>query len=185
MNQQFRGFTIVELLIVIVVIAILAAISMVMYGNISNRANDAVVQSDIRNFAMQIREQQVYQGTYPLPTNASGVPSNGQAPNGVEGIKFAEGSYDMSVANIYYCVGNIDGSQHFGIAATSKSGRRWMQHSLHGAKEYTGTTWGSAVQICNNGMGFGQGGESRMYTNAINAPVGGGSSGTWKVWANK
>lgn len=38
MNSQPRGFTIVELLIVIVVIAILAAISIVTYNGIQQRA---------------------------------------------------------------------------------------------------------------------------------------------------
>ncbi len=42
-NKQ--GFTIVELLIVVVVIAILAAITIVAYNGISNRAKDSAVQS--------------------------------------------------------------------------------------------------------------------------------------------
>lgn len=41
------GFTIIELLIAIVVIAILATISIVVYQGISNRANDAAVKSDL------------------------------------------------------------------------------------------------------------------------------------------
>lgn len=47
MNKQ--GFTIVELLIVIVVIAILAAITIVSYNGITNSANDSSVKSDLRN----------------------------------------------------------------------------------------------------------------------------------------
>lgn len=42
------GFTIVELLIVIVVIAILAAITIVAYTGIQNRAAGTVLQSDLR-----------------------------------------------------------------------------------------------------------------------------------------
>jgi len=48
-NQARRraGFTIVELLIVVVVIAILAAISIVAYTNIQQRARDSVRKADV------------------------------------------------------------------------------------------------------------------------------------------
>jgi len=42
-----RGFTIVELLIVVVVIAILAAITIVSYNGITNKANDTAIQNDL------------------------------------------------------------------------------------------------------------------------------------------
>lgn len=46
MNTKHNGFTIVELLVVIVVIAILAAITLVSYNGIRNRAyNTAIIQS--------------------------------------------------------------------------------------------------------------------------------------------
>ncbi|MFZ1242533.1 MAG: type II secretion system protein [Candidatus Saccharimonas sp.] len=54
-----RGFTIVELLIVIVVIAILAAISVVAYNGIQNRAYDTTVQSDLRQTYTKIQEYNI------------------------------------------------------------------------------------------------------------------------------
>ena len=45
MKRGVKGFTIVELLIVIVVIAILAAISIVAYNGIQSRANNTKIVS--------------------------------------------------------------------------------------------------------------------------------------------
>ncbi len=52
--KQKSGFTIVELLIVIVVIAILAAITIVSYNGISERAKVNQVKTDTRNLTQAI-----------------------------------------------------------------------------------------------------------------------------------
>ncbi len=49
--QKDKGFTIVELLIVIVVIGILAAITMVAYGNITTQANTNAAKANAANVA--------------------------------------------------------------------------------------------------------------------------------------
>ncbi|PPG44387.1 type II secretion system protein [Rathayibacter sp. AY2B5] len=50
-NQPRSGFTIVELLIVIVVIAILAAITIVGYNGITKQAVEASMKSDLQTAA--------------------------------------------------------------------------------------------------------------------------------------
>lgn len=49
-----KGFTIVELLIVIVVIAILAAITVVAYNGIQNQAQQSKIKADLRNLYQAI-----------------------------------------------------------------------------------------------------------------------------------
>ena len=49
--KRLRGFTIVELLVVIVVIAILAAIIMVSYANVQKSARDSVRKQDVATLA--------------------------------------------------------------------------------------------------------------------------------------
>ncbi|MDK2899364.1 MAG: ral secretion pathway protein, partial [Patescibacteria group bacterium] len=48
------AFTIVELLIVIVIIGILAAITLVSYTGIASRANIATIQSDLSNASKKL-----------------------------------------------------------------------------------------------------------------------------------
>lgn len=60
-----RGFTIVELLIVIVVIAVLAAIAVVAYNGIQARANDARRASDLRQVVKLIEAYNAENGSYP------------------------------------------------------------------------------------------------------------------------
>jgi prepilin-type N-terminal cleavage/methylation domain-containing protein len=71
-RQQF-GFTIVELLIVIVVIAILAAITVVAYNGVQNRARQAKAQSDIASVLRLIEAYNAEKGYYPVTTETQGA----------------------------------------------------------------------------------------------------------------
>jgi len=64
-----HGFTIVELLVVIVVIAILAAITIVAYTGISSKATVASLVSDLDNASKQLNIFQVINGAYPTANN--------------------------------------------------------------------------------------------------------------------
>lgn len=54
MRKSISGFTIVELLIVVVVIAILAAITIVSYNGITARANDSSVRAGLSSAAKKL-----------------------------------------------------------------------------------------------------------------------------------
>lgn len=77
MKQKQSGFTIVELLIVIVVIAILAAIVIVAYNGVQNRARESALKSDLSNAAKQMEAQNAENGSYP-----GALPSSVKASNG-------------------------------------------------------------------------------------------------------
>ncbi|MBM3210427.1 prepilin-type N-terminal cleavage/methylation domain-containing protein [Candidatus Saccharibacteria bacterium] len=141
-----RGFTIVELLIVIVVIAILAAITIVAYNGIQNRANDTSVKADmaaiVKKFELYRAEHQVYPaGTAQLSNLDLRVSRNAY------GSGFAGG-----IHNLIYCRVAVDTPPtQFALLASSKSGTVFTYSSATGA--YTeASAWHHDYShtICNN-----------------------------------
>ncbi len=92
-NGQHSGFTIVELLIVVVVIGILAAIVTVAYTGITSTAHKSAVLNDLANFAKKVELYKVENGAY--PTDATGLVA--------ADVKATQGSYDVR-NNLYYRV---------------------------------------------------------------------------------
>ena len=64
--SKTNGFTIVELLIVIVVIGILAAITVVSYSGLQNRAKVVKIQSDISQVRKLVEAYNAEHGQYPV-----------------------------------------------------------------------------------------------------------------------
>lgn len=89
--MRSRGFTIVELLIVIVVIAILAAISIVAYNGIQDRTKGSVLASDLTNAAKQLNIDYINNEVYPVTVASA---------NGGAGLKASSGTtYSYEVNN--------------------------------------------------------------------------------------
>jgi len=78
-DSDESGFTIVELLVVIVVIGILAAITIISYTGISQKATVASLQSDLTNISNQLKLDQVINNNYPttlsLANGGAGIPA--------------------------------------------------------------------------------------------------------------
>lgn len=67
--QQKNGFTIVELLVVIVVIGILASITIVSYNGITARANTAGAQSAAQSVTQKVEMYNAERGKYPYTSS--------------------------------------------------------------------------------------------------------------------
>ena len=64
-----NGFTIVELLIVVVVIAILASITIVSYNGVKNRAQDSRRMQDVQSIVAALEAHKILLGNYPNPVS--------------------------------------------------------------------------------------------------------------------
>jgi len=98
------GFTIVELLVVIVIIGILASITVVSYAGITQKATAATLQSDLKNASTQLEIDKITDGVYPATKEAA---------NGGKGLKASSGtvfSYTYS-----------SGTDIYSLTATNKN----------------------------------------------------------------
>lgn len=127
------GFTIVELLIVIVIVAILAAISVVAYNGIQNRAYDTTVKNDLASIAKKIQMFNADKGAYPSDI------ANDIASNALYSVKVSQSAYMTNPGttyNLMYCSASPYTS--YALLAISKSGARLYASNSAGVREYTG-----------------------------------------------
>jgi len=141
--KQQKGFTIVELLIVIVVIGILAAIVIVAYTGVQNRANDAAVQSDLRNMGGQINQFLAINSILPA---AADFPSMNlkvtKSAYGADYIPSPGANY-----NFIYCTSGTN----FILVAASKSGNVFVFNSSS-VKNGVGPLQTFTTTCANNGL---------------------------------
>ena len=112
-KKRITGFTIVELLVVIVVIAILATITIVSYTGISTKATAAVIQSDLDNASKRLKMYQATYGVYPTALDMNKCPSSPTADSGYCLQPSSGDSYSNYASN---------GTSFFTLAATNTNG---------------------------------------------------------------
>lgn len=108
-----RGFTIVELLIVIVVIGVLAAITIVAYNGMRMRANASLVQSELINTAKIMETDKAVNARY------AATPTAANEGKGVPIGKTTTYQYRSTATT--YCITATNGGVTYMISETSTS----------------------------------------------------------------
>jgi prepilin-type N-terminal cleavage/methylation domain-containing protein len=173
-NVGAKGFTIVELLIVVVVIAILAAITIVSYNGITNQTHDTAIKGDLTNLRKKLELFNAQRGYLP--------PTNNDVNTAAEGFKASKGSYMVAPTtghNLIYCMYNggtpgvvVD----YSIIAYSKSGKKFRITKDGNLQEYT-TAWTDQTVACADSM--------TNYTNLSNYrgyALDDTTGGPWRAW---
>lgn len=106
------GFTIVELLIVIVVIAVLAAITIIAFNGVQDRARAAAVTAALNQASKKLELYSVDNGGYPAALSDAGV-SNGTNVT----YQYTAGTAPSAT----YCTTATQGTTSYWISSTSKT----------------------------------------------------------------
>ncbi|OYX43285.1 hypothetical protein B7Y94_01895 [Candidatus Saccharibacteria bacterium 32-49-12] len=145
--KRAYGFTIVELLIVIVVIGILAAISVVAFNNVSQKANNTAIIDAAAQTKKLTEAYVALEGKYPLPgpgtmlacvTTATGchVSSNGSVTQNA--------TFESSIGSIGQPPRSVPtfGDSNYGVTLTywgsATAGPLYMQYFLQGVNQQCG-----------------------------------------------
>lgn len=124
-KRKQSGFTIVELLIVIVVIAILAAITIVAYNGIQQRSHTTAQKTTAENLAKKVEAYNALNNAYPVwhttndvTTQLSNDPTTSLNGSGISLLSAdpGAGSSDTQVT-LYLCSGTGTTIANNGIAA--------------------------------------------------------------------
>lgn len=108
-----NGFTIVELLIVIVIIGILTAITIIAYNGIQTRAHAANAQADAENLAKLLANANTIGGNF--PDDLSTI-NNGNPLSTVDGTTYA---YHPGSGNTTYCATVTNSTSSYKISDAS------------------------------------------------------------------
>ena len=116
-NFKKSGFTIAELLVVIVVIGVLAAVTIVSYTGVNQRAVAAALSSDLDGISRQLKLDQVINSIYPATLNDA---NSGKGVPACSGLTSCQYTVNNSMSPQTFCVTATKSNQSYYINQDSK-----------------------------------------------------------------
>jgi prepilin-type N-terminal cleavage/methylation domain-containing protein len=178
-----KAFTIVELLIVIVVIGILAAISLVAYNGVQNRAKNSSVKAAVASVQKLVEAYNAEKGSYPSTGGINSVYTDSNCT-------FAADSDGQKTTNWVPDLAAISSSQlpqaNFGSSGRANAGGCYAYSS--DGNVYIITAWNAKAGGASTGdmyrrIGYREGGffSSNQYICNHNGNIGGINGGTYRT----
>lgn len=177
LRKNESGFTIVELLIVIVIIGILAAITIVAYNGVTTKANDAAARSNAESIQKVVEAYNADNGSYPTFAQLIGYNGSTRVPSALDN---GGASATASSGALTSGAGLVDGTSTTFCAGNTATTTTCLG-AANGAKDIiyvanSGNTGACIGWYDYSGAAGTAGKTSWVYAGAATAP-GGGASG--------
>jgi Tfp pilus assembly protein PilE len=115
-NQKMNGFTIVELIVIIVVIGILASITIVSYGGITKSSKAKAVTADLQTTASNLSKYRAKNGSFPPSSSEFNASVDKANTSGVTTYTY---TYDVSVDK--YCLAASGNGVTYNITSSNSN----------------------------------------------------------------
>lgn len=164
MKRRAAGFTIVEILIIIVVIGILASITVLSFNGIQQQSREAGIKSDLEVAVARIDRYRSDKGEYPPVTGGSDVALR------EANIEIQRSLYSLDRENYLYCV-SAD-VQSYAFVVRGINNLTYIKSTTKSFERFPEIALGSEAAVCNGQTGPGSGARSAFI------PASG-----WRSWS--